>query len=84
LTAVSNSSLARGGDVETAGRPFGDERDSLASTRLVVELMCVPEPADRTYVASVRRRLAEARFGARLLIEDASLPGSGADAVPAD
>ena len=81
---MRNSSLERAGDIDVVGQPFGGEGDGLASTRLVVELMRVPEPADRTYVASVRRRLAEARFGARLLIEDAMLSGAGADAVPAD
>jgi hypothetical protein len=49
-----------------------DANDVLAAAmaRHGVELMHVPEPADRSYVASVRRQVAEADFGARLLMEE--------------
>jgi hypothetical protein len=79
---MTKSTLERVGHIDTAGRPVGDEGDDFSSQKLVFELMQVPEPKDRTYVASVRRRLAEARLGARLLVEDASRSGAGVDAVP--
>jgi len=46
-----------------------------AAGSLEVELMHVPEPADRSYVVSVRRQLADAHAAARFLLED--LPPSG-------
>jgi hypothetical protein len=80
LAAVSDPTLERAGGFDIAGKLA----DDFAPATLAVELMRVPEPPDRRYVASVRRRLAEARVGALLLIEDASSPSSaGVGAVPA-
>ena len=68
LDGVSDPTLESAGGFDTAGLPL----DQFAPKKFVVDLMRVPEPADRRYVASVRQRLAEARLGALLLIEDAS------------
>lgn len=50
--------------------PAVDEHGRAPATRTRVELMHVPEPADRSFVVRVRRQLADARIGARMLAND--------------